>query len=246
MGTDRVAGWRVTALVAALMALAACTSTTPQPQPQSSAPPVPTTPTAPTPDAPTPATTPAAPPSIRPPLSAPLVVPANVQLPDEGVKSSSPEFTDWLTDTRTDQAWLLDPCQPTAYPTDAQRLSFRTVSRTGPEAHDARQLGVYPSSAVAGEVIAGFRRALDSCATGTTPTGLHWKWTYQDAPTLGDGGVLAASVYGDESPTGDRIAVVRAGSTVFLAYQGGEYGTADIDDGARQAQAVVQRFLDSL
>jgi hypothetical protein len=243
MGTDRRAGLRGGVVLAALAVLTACTGPTPAPPP----PPVPTAAPAPTSDAAAPsASAPATAPSVRPPVRAPLVVPGGVLLPNEGQRTDSPEFTDWATDNRPGQAWLLDPCQPTTYPTDAQRVSFRTVSRTGPEAHDARQLAVYPSTAVAGEAVAGFRRALDACAAGTTPTGLRWKWVSQDVPDLGDGGLLAASVFGDESPTGDRIALARAGSAVFLAYLGGEYGTADLDQGAADARAVVQRFLDSL
>lgn len=53
-------------------------------------------------------------------------------------------------------------------------------------------------------------------------------------------------MFGDESPTGDRIAVARVGSAVFLAYAGGEWQTAELDQGTSDAQAVVQRFLDSL
>jgi hypothetical protein len=247
MGTDRRAGLRGAVVLAALAALAACTGPAPSPAPPAppavtSAAPVPTSDAA-SSGVVTPGATA---PSVRPPIKAPLVVPGGVLLPDEGRRTDSPEFTDWATDNRPGQAWLLDPCQPTTYPTDAQRVSFRTVSRTGPEAHDARQLAVYPSAAVAGEAVAGFRRALDACAAGTTPTGLRWKWVSQDVPDLGDGGLLAASVFGDESPTGDRIAVARAGSAVFLAYLGGEYGTADLDQGAADARTVVQRFLDSL
>jgi type IV secretory pathway VirB10-like protein len=233
--------------LAALVALSACSG--PDPAPPPPAPPVTVTVTVPAP-APTPAapgtTAPETAPSVRPPVRAPLVVPGGVLLPDENRRAESPEFTDWTTDNRRDQAWLLDPCQPTAYPTDAQRVGFRTVSRTGPEAHDARQLATYPSDAVAAEAVAGFRRALAACATGTTATGLRWTWVAQDAPGLGDGGLLAASVFGDESPTGDRIALARAGSAVFLAYLGGEYRSAELDQGARDAEAVVQRFLDSL
>jgi hypothetical protein len=247
MRTNRVLGLRVAAGLAALAVLAGCTgptAATPTVPPDS---PTTATPAAPTASAGTP--TPGAPataPAVAPPVEAPLVLPAGLMLPNEGERSDSPEFTDWTTDTAPNQAWLLDPCQPTAYPTDGQRVSFRTVSRTGPEAHDARQLAVYPSPEVATEVVAGFRRALDACQVGTTATGLRWKWVSSDAPALGDGGLLAASVFGAESPTGDRIAVARAGSAVFLAYGGGEYGTADLDDGVKDAQSVVQKFLDSL
>jgi hypothetical protein len=176
-------------------------------------------------------------------------IPAGLRLPNEGEKSDSPEFTDWITDNAVGQPWLLDACQPTDYPTDRRRLAFRSVSRTGPEAHDARQLAVYPSPEVAAEVLAGFRRALAACATGTSPQGLTWQWVSQDAPDLGDEGLLAASVIGvgpGASPAGDRIAVTRIGTAVFLAYGGGEFQSAEIDGGAEAARDVAQQFLDSL
>lgn len=245
MRTERVAGRWVVVAAVAVAVLGGCTGPA---QPPAPPPPVPapsalsSAPVAPT-APPSPAATA---PAITPPARAPLAVPAGQLLPNEGQRSDSPEFTDWTTDTGRGQAWLLDPCQPTAYPTDAQRVGFRTVSQTGPEAHSARQLGVYPSPEVAAEVVAGFRRALDACQVGTTATGLRWKWVSADAPALGDGGLLAASVFGDESPTGDRIAVARVGSAVFLAYAGGEWQTAELDQGTSDAQAVVQRFLDSL
>jgi hypothetical protein len=246
MRSNRRSGLPGAVALAALVVLTGCSGPGPQPDPAPPEPPVTTTAPAPTSEAAATASAPATAPSVRPPIKAPLVVPGGVLLPNENEHSDSAEFTDWTTDNRPGQAWLLDPCQPTAYPTDAQRVSFRTVSRTGPEAHDARQLAVYPSAAIAADVLAGFRRALDACSVGTTATGLRWRWVSQDVPDLGDGGLLAASVFGDESPTGDRIAVARAGSAVFLAYAGGEYGTAELDQGAADARAVVQRFLDSL
>jgi hypothetical protein len=175
-------------------------------------------------------------------------LPAGLLLPDEGQPSGSPDFTDWETDTSPGQTWLLDPCVPTTYPTDAQRTSFRTVSQTGPEAHSARQLAVYPSEEVATEVLAGFRRALTACSTGTTAAGDRWTWVSADAPDLGDDGLVAASTIGSppSSPVGDRIAVTRVGSAVFLAYEGGEFSTAELDGGVDHAQEVAQRFLDSL
>jgi hypothetical protein len=190
---------------------------------------------------------PAASPSSPPPSSAPAV-PDTLLLPDEGGRSTVAEFTDWTTDRTLDRAWLLDPCLPTAYPTDRQRTRFRTVSRQGPEAQDARQLGEYPTPDAAAEVLAGFRRALDACRTGRADHGASWTWVTADAPDLGDDGFLAASTFvGPQySSHGARIAVTRAGSAVFLAYAGGEYSTAELDGGAQVAREVAQRFLDSL
>jgi hypothetical protein len=190
---------------------------------------------------------PAASPSSPSPSSAPAV-PDTLLLPDEGGRSTVAEFTDWTTDRTLDRAWLLDPCLPTAYPTDRQRTRFRTVSREGPEAQDARQLGEYPTPDAAAEVLAGFRRALDACRTGRAGHGAIWTWVTADAPDLGDDGFLAASTFvGPQySSHGARIAVTRAGSAVFLAYAGGEYSTAELDGGAQAVREVAQRFLDSL
>jgi hypothetical protein len=198
----------------------------------------------------------AAPPAATAPGAAPGTtpdadsgsVPRSLLLPDEGGRSDTAEFTDWTTDETPDRAWLLDPCQPTAYPTDAQRTRFKTVFREGPEAYDARQLGVYPSAAVAGEVVAGFRRALEACRTGTKPSGTRWTWAVRDDPDLGEDGFLAAVWFGGEqfAPYGHRIAVTRAGDAVFLAYTYGEYSSAEFDGGAEMVRAVARRFLDSL
>jgi hypothetical protein len=190
---------------------------------------------------------PAASPSSPSPSSAPAV-PDTLLLPDEGGRSRVAEFTDWTTDRTLDRAWLLDPCRPTAYPTDRQRTRFRTVSREGPEAQDARQLGEYPTPDAAAEVLAGFRRALDACRTGRADHGATWTWVTADAPDLGDDGFLAASAFvGPQYAShGDRIAVTRAGSAVFLAFAGGEYYTAELDGGAQAVREVAQRFLESL
>jgi hypothetical protein len=183
-----------------------------------------------------------------PSASSASAVPDALLLPDEGRRSAVAEFTDWITDPTLDRAWLLDPCLPTEYPSDRQRVRFRTVSREGPEAFDARQLGVYPTAEVAAEVLAGFRRVLDACRTGQQAGGSQWIWVTADAPDLGDDGFLAASTFSgpEYASHGARIAVTRAGSAVFLAHAGGEYSTAELDDGAQAIREVAQRFLDSL
>jgi hypothetical protein len=124
---------------------------------------------------PAPGPGPAASLSSSTPSSAPAV-PDTLLLPDEGRRSTVAEFTDWITDPALDRAWLIDPCLPTTYPTDRQRVRFRTVSREGPEAFDARQLGVYPTPEVAAEVLAGFRRVLAACRTGQNEGGARWTW----------------------------------------------------------------------
>jgi hypothetical protein len=175
-------------------------------------------------------------------------VPLDTPLPDEGERSPSSETTDWATENGTDRTWLLDPCSPTAYPTDAARTGFKTVSRTGPEFSEARQLAAYPSPEVATEAVEGFRRALTACSTGTTPDGSRWEWVTREEPGLGDDGLLAASTVGGPgfSPAGDRVAVTRVGSTVFLAFSSGESSAAEIDGAADEVRRVAQQFLDSL
>jgi hypothetical protein len=191
---------------------------------------------------------PPAPTSVSAVPTAGPAVPDTLLLPDEGRRSTVAEFTDWITDRTLDRAWLLDPCRPTTYPTDGQRVRFRTVSRQGPEAFDARQLGVYPTPEVAAEVLAGFRRALAACRTGQLDGGARWTWVTADVPGLGDDGFLAAStvVAPEYASDGARVAVTRVGSAVFLAHATGEYYTAEIDDGAQAVREVARRFLDSL
>ena len=190
---------------------------------------------------------PAPPPGAPAPTVEPAI-PDTLLLPDEGRRRTVAEFTDWITDRTLTRAWLLDPCLPTTYPTDGQRVRFRTVSREGPEAFDARQLGVYPTPEVAAEVLAGFRRVLAACRTGQLEGGARWTWVTADVPGLGDDGFLAASTFvaPEYASHGARIAVTRVGSAVFLAHAGGEYYTAEIDDGAQAVREVAQRFLDSL
>ncbi len=78
--------------------------------------------------------------------------------------------------------------------------------------------------------------------------GSRWEWVTRDEPGLGDGGLLAASTVGGPgfSPAGDRVAVTRVGSTVFLAFSSGESGAAEIDGAAEEVRRVAQQFLDSL
>lgn len=150
------------------------------------------------------------------------------------------------TDGSVTRSWQLDPCRPTAYPTDAQRLDFRTVSRRGPELFEVRQLAAYPATDVAAEAVAGFRRVLAACRTGgAAGEGTRWRWVVDERVNVGDEGFLAASTTGGPTfaPWGERLAVTRVGSMVFLAYDQGEYTTADVDDGARSTQAVAERFV---
>lgn len=172
--------------------------------------------------------------------------PSDLLLPDEARPGTAADLTDWETDRSPTRPWLLDPCRPTAYPTDIQRVDFRTVSRSGPETFDARQLAAYPTAKVAAEAIAGFRRVLAACRTGgDAANGTLWQYVVDDRGGLGDEGFVAASTTGGPTfaPAGERLAVTRVGSMVFLAYSRGEYGTAEVDDGARKAERIAREFL---
>ncbi|WP_173132491.1 hypothetical protein [Kibdelosporangium persicum] len=174
-------------------------------------------------------------------------IPANLLLPNENEGSTSPGATGWKTDNTIGQPWLLDPCRPTTYPTDSKRVAFRSVSRTGPELRQARQLAAFPSADVAAETVSGFRRVLSACKTGGNASeGNAWQWVSEDV-RIGDDGFVAAGTVGGPafSPSGTRIAVTRVGSLVFLAYDEGEYSSAQIDGGARKTQQVAEQFAAS-
>jgi hypothetical protein len=172
-------------------------------------------------------------------------IPPDLLLPNENEGSDDADVTAWTTDNAVDKAWLLDACRPTDYPTDDDRTGFRTVSRTGPELFQARQLAVFATEEVAAEAFAGFNRALTACRTGgDAAQGTAWQWNVEPVD-VGDEGFVAASKTGD-APYGNRVAVTRVGAMVFLAFDEGEYGTAEIDDGARMTQQVAEKFVASL
>lgn len=171
-------------------------------------------------------------------------IPPQLRLPNEGEPSTDPDLTDWTTDGDRERPWLIDPCRPTAYPTDARRTDFRTVSRTGPELFQARQLAVYPTPEVAAEVMAGFRRVLTACRTVRRDAyGGRLQWVSDLDVRVGDEAVTAASSL-TTMPGGDRLTVTRVGTMVFLAYDGGEYGTAELDEGAWSTRRVAEAFVE--
>lgn len=145
--------------------------------------------------------------------------------------------------------WALDPCLPTAYPTDQQRIAMVSLNRLGPEAGDVRQLAVYPDVATAADVMAGFRRVLAACARPSYPGGPN---TYVTAPVhIGDEGlVVVDSSYQDgrQAPGGGYSVVMRDGRSVYLAGIGREFlpkGPTDADatqliDVARQQLPLPQ------
>lgn len=175
-------------------------------------------------------------------------IPPDLLLPNEGEPAEGADTTAWETDNTADKPWLLDPCRPTDFPTDANRTGFRTVSRTGPELFQARQLAVFDSESNAIEAMAGFTRALTACETGGDASqGKAWQWASKEIE-VGDEGILAASTTGGPTaaPYGNRIAVTRVGAMVFLAYDEGEYQSAEFDGGAELTQQVAEKFVASV
>lgn len=174
-------------------------------------------------------------PSETPPATpAPITeLPAGFAFPEE----SSREWGLWIgefTVTQTHElatGWALDPCRPTAYPTDSLRTDFYQARREGPEWVEVRQVGVYPSEADAHEVMEGFRRVLTACA----------QRVYDDPPyslvqhdtanlSVADDGLISMASYylTFDGPNwvpavgGAYTAVVRVGNAVYLAHENGE------------------------
>lgn len=126
-------------------------------------------------------------------------------------------------DLRT--AWALDPCMPTAYPTDAQRLAMATLRRDGPEAVDVRQLAVYPDAASAAEAMAGFRRVLAACGSRLEPAGTTNAFVMTPIRIADEGLVVVQSISysGTPVPGGSYDVLVRDGRSVYLALTGREF-----------------------
>lgn len=157
------------------------------------------------------------------------------------------EESQWRADAETTversddlrRPWVLDPCNPTAYPTDAQRVAMRTVSRTGPEYFDARQLAVYADEAAATEALRGFRRVLSGCATSS---GGMFTSTWRSQPlTAGDEGLLVWLRM--DGPGGSDVVIVRDGRSVVMATASGDFSPDARPDTDGRLQQVVMRVL---
>jgi hypothetical protein len=85
---------------------------------------------------------------------------------------------------------------------------------------------------------------LTACRTGgDAKQGEAWQWNSEPIDAGDEGFVAASSISGElAAPFGHRVAATRVGTMVFLAYDEGEYGTATIDDGAREVQRVAEEF----
>ncbi len=115
--------------------------------------------------------------------------------------------------------WALNPCRPTAYPTDAQRLAMASLRKDSPEQIEARQLAVYRDAATAGQVMSSFRSALAACASSTGPYGETNKFVTTPLQ-VGDEGLVIVQSFnysGTPVPGGTYVVVVRDGRSVYLA-----------------------------
>ncbi|CAN5667251.1 hypothetical protein BH24ACT13_BH24ACT13_10220 [soil metagenome] len=211
--------------------------------------------------------TPQATPTVTKP--APPPTPADVtRLPDDFAFPE--ESTQWpertrfeefsVTSTRDmDTEWDLDPCSPTAYPTDALRTDFYEATLSGPEHTEVRQVAVYPSAADAHEVMAGFRRVLAACATSNHVEGSQAR--YQTAELrLGDDALATSQTLyqdfsGENEPPrwapalgGSYGAVIRVGNAVHLAANYAEWTPqSPVDDrGAKEVRRAAAGTADAL
>lgn len=189
----------------------------------------PRTPAEPSPSSPLSSFSPAAVPSPTPRPSRPPVLRhsgsagkgplTGFRFPEESTWRTIPgDITVELTDdVRTD--WNLNPCDPTVYPTDRERIAMRTLGEVGQEHFGGRQIVVYADEATAAEAMAGFRRVLAACSR----THRVWGWRPLD---LGDEALVdwAASFQdGHQVPDGGYDVIVRDGRSVYMASDGAEW-----------------------
>ena len=156
---------------------------------------------------------------------------------------SEPQHSDTL-----DADWMLDPCTPTVYLSDEHRQDFRTVEQTGPEYGDVRQLGLFPDSATAQELMAQFSRALAACQTQQLEEDPRYekRWDIRSLDS-GEEGVLAiASHYFRDEPIpgATYVAVVRVGNAVLAVAQSneGSPGPGEEDAVSRDLRALAADF----
>lgn len=125
-------------------------------------------------------------------------------------------------------AWLLDPCLPTAYPTDGERMAMTSITRTRSEGawFEGRQLAVYPDEATAARAMAVFRRAVAVCgSTDRTEVGGPSR-SSQFPADPGDEGRIFCDYYLSERrepARGGYTVVMRDGRSVYLAAVSGPF-----------------------
>jgi hypothetical protein len=123
------------------------------------------------------------------------------------------------------EPWALDPCNPTAYPSDQRRTAMRSLQRSGPEFAEALQLALYADASTAASVLGEFTSALDHCRD-TSPDGgtTHWIWISEDLD-MSDGGVIAILRYevdGLQALGSQYVAAYRTGNAIVMRSSSGE------------------------
>jgi len=183
-------------------------------------------------------------PSQTPPSPAgdqPTEIPSELKLPHEGVKGNPPDLSHWQVD-KPRTSWDLDPClDKKPYPSDRARTDWRSIGQQGIEYATGEQLGVYPDTPTAEQVMGEFRGALAACRRispdgGTTE--LRWRIHEYGA---GDEGLIATVTYwtdGLRTTGASSFVVIRVGNAVFLTSRSGEFGA--IESGIKRAVAAQQ------
>lgn len=151
-----------------------------------------------------------------------------------------------------DAPWALDPCHPTAHPTDPARTSSLRLTRSGPGLRHNLHLALYRDERTAAEVLAGFRRVLSACARRISgddgPAATREVWRYQRL-AVGEDAVIATAGYTVEDRAVSGVAsaaAVRVGNAVFVRvdYSEGLPGPPDpaTDAVARSARRNLERI----
>ncbi len=142
------------------------TSQTPKSSPESTHYPLTKTP----PDPPTlPGLTAAASPGPTPPGGWVTTIPADVELPNQGLKSTTSDASDWKS--LPVDAWLLTPCgraERDGYPSDSARTDLRSIGYHAIEYLESEQLAVYSSDTGAIAAMAELRQAVVDCSAVRT------------------------------------------------------------------------------
>ena len=126
--------------------------------------------------------------------------------------------------------WSLDPCGPTAWPSDPARTGWASLSRGLGDGVEVRQVAVYADEADATAVLDGFRRAADACwaPPGDTSAPHIWQETTPDgeASTVFAGMVRAFDTRDLETwgaREGAYFVALREGRTVAMVSYGHLY-----------------------
>lgn len=152
----------------------------------------------------------------------------------------------------TNTPWALTPCDPTDYPSDADRTGFAGAMRASMESGENHQVATYDDSDAAQQAVDEMLAALEECSETTADEddgGWTTAWTVEET----DGGFTAVAAIEDssgEAVPGSHVYVVqRRNNAVALSSIAGdimaERGEVPADVVEPLAEEV-QRSLESL